>query len=46
MVDFSFSRAAPLPGSITDLPGAQISVTPLESATHLVVVRFGAGIGL
>jgi opacity protein-like surface antigen len=34
------------PGSITDLPGAQIAVTPLESATHLVVVRFGARIGL
>jgi hypothetical protein len=34
------------PGSITDLPDAQIAVTPLESATHLVVVRFGARIGL
>jgi hypothetical protein len=34
------------PGSITDLPGAQISVSPLESATHLVVVRFGARVGL
>jgi opacity protein-like surface antigen len=34
------------PGSITDLPGAQISVTPLESDTHLVMVRFGARIGL
>jgi len=34
------------PGSITDLPGAQISVTPLESATHLVIVRFGARVGL
>jgi opacity protein-like surface antigen len=34
------------PGSITDLPGAQISVTPLESATHLVIVRLGARIGL
>jgi opacity protein-like surface antigen len=34
------------PGSITDLPGAQIAVTPLESATHLVVVRFGARVGL
>lgn len=33
-------------GSITDLPGAQISVTPLESATHLMIVRFGARIGL
>ena len=35
-----------VPGSISDLPGSQISVTPLESATHLVVVRFGARIGL
>jgi len=34
------------PGSITDLPGAQIAVTPLESATHLVIVRFGARVGL
>jgi len=34
------------PGSITDLPGAQTAVTPLESATHLVIVRFGARIGL
>jgi hypothetical protein len=34
------------PGSITDLPGAQISVSPLESVTHLVVVRFGARVGL
>ena len=34
------------PGSITDLPGAQINVTPLESATHLVIVRLGARIGL
>jgi hypothetical protein len=33
-------------GSITDLPGAQISVKPLESATHLMIVRFGARIGL
>jgi len=34
------------PGSITDLPGARISVTPLESATHLLIVRFGARVGL
>ena len=34
------------PESITDLPGAQISITPLESATHLVILRFGARIGL
>jgi len=33
-------------GSIIDLPGAQISVTPLESTTHLVIVRFGARVGL
>ena len=33
-------------GSITDLPGAQISINPLESATNLVLVRFGARIGL
>lgn len=33
-------------GSITDLPGAQVAVTPLESATHLVMVRFGARVGL
>lgn len=34
------------PGSIVDLPDAQISVTPLESATHLLIVRVGARIGL
>jgi hypothetical protein len=33
-------------GSIIDLAGAKISVTPRESATHLVLVRFGARIGL
>ena len=31
-------------GSIVDLPGGAISVTPVESATHLVVVRVGARI--
>lgn len=31
-------------GSIVDLPGAQISVTPLESTTHLLVVRLGGTI--
>jgi hypothetical protein len=31
-------------GSIVDLPGGAISVTPAESATHLVVVRVGARI--
>jgi len=34
------------PGSITDLPDARISITPLESTTHLVIVRFGARVGL
>ena len=34
------------PGSISDLPGARITVTPLESATHLLIIRFGARIGL
>jgi hypothetical protein len=29
------------PGSIIDLPGAQIAVTPLESVTHTAVLRFG-----
>lgn len=44
---FNGGRARYLaPGSITDLPAAQISVTPLESATHLVIVRFGARIGV
>ena len=29
------------PGSIVDLPGAQISVTPLESTTHMTLIRLG-----
>ncbi len=29
-------------GSIVDLPGAQISVTPMESRTHMAIVRLGA----
>lgn len=29
------------PGSIVDLPDARIAVTPLESATHTVVMRIG-----
>jgi opacity protein-like surface antigen len=33
------------PGSIVDLPGARIDVTPLQSTTHLVVIRIGARIG-
>lgn len=32
------------PGSIVDLPNARIAVTPLESATHLAIIRFGARI--
>jgi len=34
------------PGSIQDLPDAQIAVTPMESETHMVVVRLGVRIGL
>jgi hypothetical protein len=34
------------PGSIVDLPGGRVSIAAMESATHLVVVRFGARIGL
>jgi hypothetical protein len=34
------------PGSIHDLPGGQIGFTPMESSTHLVIVRLGARIGL
>ena len=34
------------PGGITDLPGGHVSISPLESATHMVVVRLGARIGL
>ncbi len=33
------------PGSITDLPNGQILVTPLESDTHMLVVRLGVRIG-
>jgi len=29
------------PGSIQDLPGGQIRITPLESDTHMLVVRLG-----
>lgn len=32
------------PGSIVDLPNARISVTPLESTTHMAIVRLGARI--
>lgn len=34
------------PGSITDLPGGQISVTPMESGTRTVAVRVGARFAL
>lgn len=34
------------PGSIVDLPGAQIKVTPLESTTHQVIARIGARVRL
>jgi hypothetical protein len=34
------------PGSIVDLPGGHVAISPMESATHLVVLRFGARIGL
>lgn len=34
------------PGSIADLPGGHVSISPMTSATHIVVVRLGARIGL
>lgn len=34
------------PGSIQDLPDAQIRITPLESETHMLLVRVGVKIGL
>jgi opacity protein-like surface antigen len=34
------------PGSIQDLPNAQIAITPLESDTHLMLVRLGVRIGM
>ena len=33
-------------GSIVDLPNAQIRVTPLESTTHVTIVRLGARVHL
>jgi hypothetical protein len=33
-------------GSIIDLPNAQIKLNPSRSVTHMIVVRFGARIGL
>ncbi|MEP6495862.1 MAG: outer membrane beta-barrel protein [bacterium] len=34
------------PGSITDLPNAQIQINPLESDTHMLLVRVGVKISL
>jgi hypothetical protein len=34
------------PGSIEDLPDSQIRITPLESNTHMVLVRFGVRLGM
>ncbi|MDB4878134.1 MAG: hypothetical protein JWM41_4580 [Gemmatimonadetes bacterium] len=34
------------PGSIVDLPNAQIQINSMETATHLVLVRAGVRIGL
>lgn len=34
------------PGSIIDLPDSQIRITPMESATHLMLVHVGVKIGL
>jgi opacity protein-like surface antigen len=34
------------PGSITDLPGGHISISPMESSTHVVALRVGARFGL
>jgi opacity protein-like surface antigen len=34
------------PGSIQDLPDTQIRITPLESETHMMLVRIGVRIGL
>lgn len=33
------------PGSIVDLPDAQIQINPLESDTHMMVVRVGVRVG-
>ena len=43
---FTGGRAQYLrPGSIVDLPNSQIQVNPLESDTHMVVVRLGVRVG-
>lgn len=33
-------------GSITDLPGGAINISPMESSTHLIVLRIGVKVGL
>ena len=44
---FTDGRAQYLrPGSIQDLPNAQIRITPLESSTHMLLVRLGIKVGL
>jgi hypothetical protein len=35
-----------VPGSLVDLPAGGLQITPMESKTHLAVVRVGARIGL
>ena len=43
---FAGGRAQYLrPGSITDLPNSQIQINPLESDTHMLVVRLGLRVG-
>jgi hypothetical protein len=34
------------PGSIQDLPDSQILITPMESNTHMVLVRLGLRLGM
>jgi hypothetical protein len=34
------------PGSIVNLPNGQVTITPLSSATHLMIVRAGLRVGL
>lgn len=34
------------PGSITDLPNAQIQINPLDSDTHMLLVRIGMTLGM
>jgi len=34
------------PGSIEDLPNSQIRITPMESETHMVLLKFGVKVGL